>query len=198
MAALDGDFAPPSLAAPLFFGGVDSTALPSVALAFGLAGAAMNIVWPLFGGRRGMLLGQVGVALFFSVHYALTDAVTGAIMNLLALVQALLAIPLGERPAFRIAYLATLPVIALVLVLSWAGPPSAFAAVGLALISLGRYQLSPIRFRACLLAAVLPWVAHNLAVGSIPGLIADACAFSTGALALRYVLRHPQASVRAD
>jgi hypothetical protein len=164
--------------------------METVAFGFGLAGAAMNIVWPLFRGRRGMLLGQIGVSLFFFTHFVLIGAVTGAIMNVLAVLQALIAVPLGELPGFRIAYLATLPVIATVLALTWAGPPSAFAAIGFALISLGRYQLSPIRFRVYLLAAVLPWVAHNIAVDSIPGLIADGCAFSTGALALRYVLRN--------
>ncbi|MEM1447566.1 MAG: YgjV family protein [Planctomycetota bacterium] len=160
-----------------------------LALALGFAGAFMNVVWPLFPGRRGMLLAQVGVSVFFGAHYALTGAVTGAIMNTLAMVQALLAIPLGERPGFRIAYLATLPVIAACLWASWSGPPSAFAAAGFALVSLGRYQLSTIRFRVLLLAAIPPWIAHNVAVGSIPGLVADACALVAGSLALGYALR---------
>jgi hypothetical protein len=138
-----------------------------------------------------MLLAQVGVSVFFAAHYLLTGATTGAVMNGLAMMQALLAIPLGERPGFRVAYLATLPVIAAAVALSWSGLPSAFAAAGFALVSLGRYQLSTIRFRALLLVAVAPWAAHNVAVGSVPGLIADACALVTGALALRYALRHP-------
>ena len=151
----------------------------------------MNIVWPLFRGRTGMLLGQAGVSVFFGAHYLMTGAVTGAYMNGLALLQALLAIPLGDRIGFRVAYLATLPVIAAAVWLTWGGLPSAFAAAGFALISLGRYQLSTIRFRILLLAAVPPWVAHNVLVGSIPGLIADGCALVTGALALAYALRHP-------
>lgn len=164
---------------------------PTIAFLLGLAGAVMNVVWPLFPGRRGMLLAQVGVSVFFAAHYYLTDAVTGAVMNVIAMTQALLAIPLGERPGFRVLYLATLPLIAGALYVSWSGLPSAFAAIGFAFVSLGRYQLSTIRFRVLLLIAVGPWAAHNVAVGSIPGLIADTCAFVTGALALRYALRHP-------
>ena len=81
----------------------------------------MNIIWPLFRSRTGMLLGQCGVSVFFGAHYLLTDAETGAFMNMLALVQALLAIPLGQRPGFRAAYLATLPVIAVAMWMTWAG-----------------------------------------------------------------------------
>ena len=89
------------------------------------------------------------------------------------------------------AYLATLPVIAAALALTWNGLPSVCAAVGFAVISLGRYQLSTIRFRWLLLLAVLPWVGHNYIVGSIPGLIADTCAFVSGAIALRKAVATP-------
>ena len=136
-----------------------------------------------------MLLGQVGVSLCFLAHFALIGAITGAIMNALSALQALLAIPLGEHRSFRYAYLATLPVIAVVLALSWTGTSSAYAAIGLALISIGRFQLSTTRFRVFLLAAVAPWVAHNVAVASVPGLIADTCAFSAGLFALIRSLR---------
>ena len=126
-----------------------------------------------------MLLAQMMVSSFFGVHYALEGATTGAAMNGLALVQALLAIPLGERPGFRVAYLVTLPIIGSALVLTWAGVPSAFAAAGFALISLGRYQLSTGRFRVFLLGAVPCWMVHNALVGSAPGLIADTCTLFT-------------------
>ncbi len=140
---------------------------------------------PLFRTRTQMLLSQVAVSLFFGLHYVLEGASTGAAMNGLALSQALLAIPLGERPGFRVAYLATLPMIALAVLLTWTGLPSVFAAIGFALISLGRYQLTRLRFRGFILLAVPCWMVHNALVGSTPGLIADACAFLTGAWMLR-------------
>lgn len=164
-------------------------ALEGLTLGLGLAGAALNILWPLLRGRGGMLLGQSGVSICFGLHFLLTGASTACVMNVLALLQALIAIPLGERPGFRIAYLGTLPFIAGGLWYSWDGLPSLFAALGFALISLGRYQLSPVRFRLLMLLAVLPWIGHNVSVGSIPGLISDACALSTGAFALRRALR---------
>ena len=139
--------------------------------------------------RTAMLWAQVVASLFFGTHYLFSGAQTGAYMNLIAMIQAMLAIPLGERPGFRFAYLATLPVIGTVLWLSWGGIASAFAAAGFALISLGRYQLEPVRFRALMLAAIPAWVAHNIVVSSIPGLIADCCALVSGAWMLRVTLR---------
>lgn len=115
-------------------------------------------------------------------------------MNGLALAQAILAIPLGSRPVFRIAYLGTLPLIAIALGLTWSGAPSAFAAAGFALITLGRYQISPIRFRGFLLLAIPCWMLHNVSVHSVPGLIADSFALATSAWMLRVDLRRHQAA----
>lgn len=138
-----------------------------------MVGMIGGATWPLFKGRTGMLLAQISTASCFAVHYALMGAWTGSLMNTLGVLQALAAIPLGTRPSFRRIYLLTLPVIAGGVVVTWHGPPSAFAALGLALISLGRYQTRLLRFRLFLLAAMPCWFGHNILVGSIPGMIAD-------------------------
>lgn len=157
------------------------TGILTVSITIGLIGAALAVAWPIFRTRTNMLLAQSGVAFFFGVHYVMEGAITGAAMNALAFTQALLAIPLGGRPGFRIAYLATLPLIGLALALTWSGAASVFAGVGFAMISLGRYQLSAIRFRTFLLIAVPCWMMHNWTVGSVPGLIADSCTLVTSA-----------------
>lgn len=123
-----------------------------------------------------MLLVQICTASCFGVHYALLGAWTGAVMNSLGVLQASAAIPLGTRPSFRIVYLLTLPAIAAGVVATWHGPPSACAALGLAFISLGRYQTRLLWFRLFLLAAMPCWFGHNLLVGSIPGMVADTIA----------------------
>lgn len=128
-----------------------------------------------------MLLAQAALSAFFGLHFALEGATTGAAMNGLALTQALLAIPLGERPGFRVAYLATLPMIGLAVFYTWSGAPSVFAAVGFAMISLARYQLTTKRFRVYFLLAVPCWMVHNALIGSAPGLIADTCTLLTSA-----------------
>lgn len=162
---------------------------PTIADLFGYAGSLLNIAWPLFRRRTSMLLGHVGVNSVFATHYALIGAPTGAWMNVLGLIQAILAIPLGQRPGFRVAYLLTLPFIATALYLSWTGWPSVCAAAGMTLVSLGRYQMRPLVFRVILLLAVVPWLAHNLLVHSVPGLISDAAAVISGAIMVIFTYR---------
>jgi hypothetical protein len=139
----------------------------------GLLGAICGAVWPLFRTRRNMLLAQLMIAVFFSAHYLIVGAYTGALVNMLAGLQALAAIPLGHRPEFRRIYILTLPLLAAGVAVTWSGMPSVFAALGMVLVSLGRYQVDPMRFRLLLFASIPFWMGHNLLVWSIPGLISD-------------------------
>ena len=151
-----------------------SLSLVSIPSLLGFCGVALNFLWPLLKDRRAMLLVQAVSGSCFMAHYALIGAQTGSLMNALAALQALAAIPLGLRPGFRMAYLLTLPLIATALLLSWQGWPSIFAALAMAGLSLGRYQVNVLVFRIILLATIPCWVAHNLLVGSLPGLFSDA------------------------
>lgn len=162
----------------------------------GLTGVAFNIGWPFFRGRTAMLLAQAAGCFAFAAHYLLLGAHTGGLMVTLAGVQALVAIPVGTDPRFRMTYLAILPVIAATMALSWMGVPSAFAAAAMAVVSLGRYQTNVVRFRVLMLACIPFWVGHNILVGSIPGLLSDALSFSAGAWMLYVTLRRaPGAAV---
>jgi inner membrane protein len=153
----------------------------SFAAIVGYLGAITNMLWPVFRSRRAMLLAQVAGAFLFAIHFFLLGALTASILITVAGVQAILAVPLGSKPRFRLVYLATVPLIAGIMIYSWQGLPSLFASLGLATISVGRYQLNIIRFRLLLVACIPLWIAHNLMVGSIPGLISDAVSITAGA-----------------
>lgn len=174
----------------MLFLGQEQTPL---ALSLGLSGVALNVLWPQMKSRGGMLVVQAISGLCFLSHYALIGALTGSLMNLLATLQALAAIPLGTRPGFRVIYLLTLPAIALGLALSWTGLPSVMAALGMAGISLGRYQLRVLRFRTILMVTIPFWVAHNLLVGSLPGLMSDTLVTLSSGVGLWRVLRDQKA-----
>mgnify|MGYP000871455478 CR=1 FL=1 len=139
----------------------------------GLLGTLGGMLWPLFPGRRGMLAAQTITSVFFTIHYALLGAQTGAVMNSLSAVQAAAAIPLGTRPGFRLVYLATTVPIAAGLALTWNGWPSLFAAAGTLLITLARYQVSVVWFRVLMAVGLPCWFGHNLMVVSVPGMISD-------------------------
>lgn len=159
---------------------------------------SLNVTWPQLRGRRAMLLIQAVSGLCFVLHYALIGAHTGSLMNLLALLQALAAIPLGEKPGFRVVYLLTLPAIALGLALTWNGWPSVFASLGMAGIAVGRYQTRVLPFRIILVSTVPFWTGHNLLVGSLPGLLSDTLVTVSSLVGLRrHLLRERRAESSA-
>jgi hypothetical protein len=165
-----------------------------VANALGVIGAICGAIWPLFRTRRSMLLVQSLIAVFFTAHYVLLGAYTGAMVNMLAGLQALAAIPLGHRPEFRKIYILTLPLLAAGVAATWNGPASVFAAIGMALVSLGRYQIDTMRFRLMLFSSIPFWIGHNALVWSVPGLISDTLGTIFIALAIireRRALRQP-------
>lgn len=150
----------------------------------GFAGTAAGMGWALFRGRVAMLAVQLAASVLFALHFALLGAATGSLMNVLAAVQAAAAIPLGTRPGFRYVYLAVLPLIATGLAATWHGVPSAFAAAGLAFVSLGRYQTDVRLFRLCMAVALPCWFGHNLLVMSVPGMLSDVSATVINAVML--------------
>lgn len=156
-----------------------------VAQALGVAAAACGMGWALFRSRVGMLATQACCGAFFAGHFLAIGADTAAVMNGLAAAQAAAAIPLGERPGFRLAYLALLPAIAVGVWLTWAGGPSLAAAAGTALVSLARYQVDVRRFRLFMALALPCWFVHNLWVLSIPGMLSDVTGMAINALMLR-------------
>ncbi|MGH1362796.1 MAG: YgjV family protein [Calditrichia bacterium] len=146
----------------------------------GYIGIVMNFLWPLFRKRAVMLIVQTIGALFFVAHFFSLGAKTGALMALIAAAQAVLAIPLESKPEFRKIYLLTLPVIAIMVAISWSGWPSVFCAIAMIIISIGRYQTNVMQFRLYLIVAEFFWIAHNILVGSIPGLVSDAVTLTSG------------------
>ncbi|PWC54553.1 YgjV family protein [Azospirillum sp. TSO22-1] len=152
---------------------IDAFLAAPLAQGIGLAGTACGMSWPLFRSRLGMLLAQFATNLFFALHYGLLGAETGCAMNLLAAAQVAAAVPLGTRPGFRLVYLAVLPFIVAGVVLTWEGLPSLFAAMGFGVVSLARYQTAVRPFRLIMAVALPCWFAHNLMVGSLPGMLSD-------------------------
>lgn len=173
--------------------------LTEPAVAIGFLGTIAGMLWPLAPSRVGMLVAQGIAGALFTVHYALIGAWTGGALNALATLQVVAAIPLGTRSGFRRVYLLTIPVLALLMAVTWHGWPSAFAAAAMALMSLGRYQLDEARFRACFLAALPCWFGHNFLVGSVPGMVSDTMGMANNSLMFAHLLwRRRKAQQTAD
>ncbi len=155
-----------------------------VAAAWGVFGMMCLIFWPVFRTRTTMLIVQLGIGIGLGVHYGLLGAWTGALMNALCAVQVAAAIPMERRPNLRWTYYAIIPAIAAASAVTWAGWPSAFAALGMVFLTLGRMQSNLLWLRLLLLAAVPFWLIHDVLVGSLPALVADVASFGIGAVML--------------
>lgn len=161
------------------------------ATVFGFAGVAANLVWPLMRNRSALLSWQVVACFLMLVHFELLAAHTGALIMFVAGVQAVLAIPLGRSPRFKFIYFGSLFLTPLVCYWSWQGPQSVFSSLALAIVCVANFQLNQLRQRALLITAIFAWVAHNIMVGSVPGLVSNTLAFCVSAYMLFRVYRSP-------
>src|SRR5262245_42078040 len=166
---------------------------PAAAMA-GLAGMVCLAAWPLFRRRSAMLMTYIGNNIAFAVHYGLLHHWTAVAMNGLLGVQTLAAIWLERWPWLRWAYYALVPALGAASFVTWHGLPSVLAAMATAFSTLGRMQRNEIVLRMLLLASTPCWTAHDLMVGSLPGLVADLLSMATGAtMLLRRWLTTPAA-----
>jgi Bacterial inner membrane protein len=150
----------------------------------GLAAMVCLAVWPLFRRRSTMLMTYIGNNLGFAAHYALLGQWTAVAMNGLMAVQTVVAIWLVRRPRLRWVYYGLMPVLAGGSFVTWQGLPSFLAAAATTLSTIGRMQANEATLRAWLLASMPFWMAHDLIVGSLPGLIADLLSLATGVMML--------------
>jgi hypothetical protein len=150
----------------------------------GLIAMVCLATWPLFHARWTMLTTYIGNNLGFVVHYALLGHWTAVAMNGLMGVQTVVAIFLDRLPRLRWAYYALMPVLAAASLVTWQGLPSFLSAAAATLSTVGRMQTNETALRLLLLASTPFWTAHDLIVGSLPGLIADVLSMATGATML--------------
>src|SRR5262245_1889001 len=152
---------------------------PVAAIAGALATVCLA-VWPLFRARSTMLTAYVGNNLGFLTHYALLGDWTASAMNGVMGVQTVVAMGLVRWPGLRWAYYALLPALAAGTLLTWSGLPSLLAAGATTASTIGRLQSNEYCLRIWMLASMPCWAAHDILVGSLPGLTADLLSIATG------------------
>jgi hypothetical protein len=145
--------------------------------AYGALGMAFGLATGLMPRRELILFASAAAGTCFAAHFYVLGSPTGTAMNLISVVQSLVAACLmsaRQRPSWIGGFFAaTLVAVLAITAWTWTGWPSAFAAAGTALATVARLQHAPQRMRQIFLAASLCWVCHNLVVGSICGLACD-------------------------
>jgi hypothetical protein len=91
---------------------------------------------------------------------------------------------LVERPRLRWVYYSLMPALAGGCLVTWHGLPSLLAGFAATLSTVGRLQVNEMYLRAWLLTSAAIWLAHDLIVGSLPGLAADVLSMATGTVML--------------
>ena len=150
----------------------------------GLMAMACFAAWPLFHARWAMLATYIGNNLGFVVHYACLGHWTAVAMNGLMGIQTLAAIWLVRWPRLRWVYFAFIPMLGVMSLVTWQGLPSLLSAVAITFSTIGRLQSNEIALRILLLCSTPFWLAHDLIVGSLPGLAADILSMIIGAAML--------------
>jgi len=163
----------------------------------GVLGLATNATWPLFKIRKHILLGQILACIFMMLHFGLLSAETGAVIMLVAGIQAALAIPLEKSNKFKNIYIISILFVPLISWYTWHGLPSIFSSMALMLFCFGNLQVKIVNMRVLLLLCIVSWVGHNILIGSIPGLLSNTLAISTSIYAL-YNLQASNKSLQPD
>jgi hypothetical protein len=131
-----------------------------------------------------MLATYIGNNFGFMVHYSLLGQWTAVAMNGVLALQTVVAMHLAERPRLRWIYYLLMPVLAVGSLITWHGLPSLLAGFAAILSAIGRVQINETYMRTWLLISAAIWLAHDVVVGSLPGLTADLLSMMTGASVL--------------
>ena len=160
------------------------TTLHPVAACAGFFAMICFVAWPLCRTRPAMLMTYIGNNLGFMLHYSLLGQWTAVAMNGVMALQTVVAMYLVERPRLRWVYYSLMPALAGGSLATWHGLPSLLAGFAATLSAVGRLQVSEMYLRTWLLTSAAIWLAHDLIVGSLPGLAADVLSIATGTVML--------------
>lgn len=160
------------------------------AAAFGTAGLACQLIWPLLKRRKAMLGVQMGIGSNYGIQYATLDAWSGAAVCALGASQTAIALLAGDRPWLRKLGLAFLPILFTSGFFTWSGLPTLLALSACSLIMIGRLQKDTLRLRQFMLASVPFGMSYDLSVGAAPALIGSCVSLAISLFALRRELRN--------
>ena len=156
-----------------------------LAIVFGSAGLATQLVWPLFRSRRTILGMQLGTVCAYATSYALLGQATATATCLTGALQTALVLAFGNRPWMPRVGLVFLPVVLAIGVFTYAGLPTLFAVAASCLTMIGRLQRDALAMRRIQLSATPFGALHDLVAAAWPALAGTLVTFAVGFAALR-------------
>ena len=147
------------------------------------------VIWPLFPGRKGMLLTQIGVSAGFASHYALLGAWAASSVCAIGAAQTVIALFSQRSEKLNCLGYAAIPLMIFVGLLTGNGPEAWLAVIGMVLIAAGRMQTDQFKLRALILSGCVFWAAHDLWIGSFIAFSADMLSVAIGLSAMARLYR---------
>lgn len=155
---------------------------------FGALGLTLGFAAGIMPRPQLILFTSAACAACFGAHYALLGSATGVAMCAVSVLQSLLAGRFARAetrpPWFGTLFATTSLVVALLVLATWNGWPSAFAGTGALFAIAARLQSSASSMRRLFICASLFWAGHNILIGSAFGFACDLLTLSGLALAL--------------
>jgi hypothetical protein len=155
---------------------------------FGALGLTLGFASGIMPRPRLILLTSGACAACFGAHYSLLGSATGVAMCAMSVLQSIIAARFAAaetRPAwFGTLFAASSLVVALLVLATWNGWPSAFAGAGALFAIAARLQSSASSMRRLFIGASLLWAGHNILVGSAFGFACDVLTLSGLVIAL--------------
>lgn len=155
---------------------------------FGALGLTLGFTAGIMPRPQLILFTSAACAACFGAHYALLGSTTGVAMCAMSVLQSLVAARFAQSqarpPWFGGLFAASSLVIALLVLATWNGWPSAFAGTGALFAMAARLQGSASSMRKLFVCATLFWAGHNILVGSAFGFACDLLTLSGLGIAL--------------
>ena len=162
-----------------------------IAQAIGFVGLGMNVLTFQLKDRARLLLFSMTVSVLMSIHFFLLGAYTAAALFVMSIFRAVLfrKFTTKDRPLWP-------PILIIILflcagILTWHGIISILPLISTFFVTIGLWQLDTQRTRQFVVVGPLLWIVHNIAVGSIAGVINECISLTALVSAL---LRHARST----
>lgn len=145
----------------------------ALSILLGMIGLGCVVIWPFLRSLRRVIAVQSVGAIAFTVQFAVLGASTAAVACGISLAQLMIALTVRDRRTRVALNVASLVVLVVLALITWAGISSLLAGCGGLVSMAARNQPSPVRMKVGFLIGAPFWLAHNIIVGAPFALTVD-------------------------
>lgn len=163
-----------------------------IAQLVGCCGVVFSLMIFQLNKRNKMLRFGMTAGSFYTLHYFLLGAYTGAAMNLIGAIRTYIFYKMPTNKKHRWVLYLFIIIAAIATGITWHGPASLLAFGGITCGGIATWHRKPREVRRWFLLASPIWFTYSLVVGSYPGMVVEILMFSSNLIGeYRYDFHHP-------